>query len=181
MLLLGLVVLLLPSPGQAASRRRDPGSQSVPRVATHPDPGRYLMVGVNLGVAGYPGVGGALLSDEKWAAVGVEASAVKLPGSGYWWFGGYVDFVQVLPNRASRLSLGPELGFGFVGIDAGLLGEYSGLTGTFNAGLQARGMLTLGVFSAYLSAPCLYDSEVRALRAQVQAGVLLKVPVFMGE
>lgn len=181
MLLLGLAVLLLPAPSQAGLLRRPTGPQKVPRVATYPDPGRYLMVGLNLGVAGYPGFDGALFSDEKWTTVGVEASAVKLPGSGYWWFGGYVDFVQVLPNRASRLSLGPELGFGFVGIDVGLLGEYSGRTGTFNGGLQGRAMFTLGVVSLYLGAPCLYDAEVGALRAQVQAGVLLKVPVFMGE
>lgn len=180
-LLLGLMALLMPPQGHAAARNRDKKSQSVPRLATYPDPGRYLLVGVNVGIAGRPGTDGALMSDEKWAAVGFEASAVKLPGADFWWFGGYVDFVQVLPNRASRLSLGPELGFGPVGIDVGLLGEYSGLTGKLNAGLQARAMLTLGVISVYLGAPCLYDSEVRALRAQVQTGLLLKVPFFMGE
>ncbi|KFE69647.1 hypothetical protein [Hyalangium minutum] len=179
--LLGLATLLLPSPGPAAARRKDEKSKSVPRVATSPDMGRYLLLGVNAGVAGRPGTNGALLSDEKWAAVGFEASAVRLPGANYWWFGGYMDFIQVLPNRASRLSIGPELGFGFLGVDVGLLGEYSGLTGKFNGGLQGRIMLTTGVAAVYLGAPCLYDSEVRALRAQVQAGMVFKVPIFMGE
>jgi len=181
-LLLALASLLLSTPSHAeAWQRRARDTQKAPRLATSPEPGRYLLLGVNLGLTGLPGTDGALFADEVWKAVGFEASAVKLPGADFWWFGGYVDFVQVLPNRASRLSLGPELGWGPVGVDAGLLGEYSGRTGKFNAGLQARGMLTLGVLGIYLGAPCLYDADAHALRMHVQAGLVLKVPVFMGE
>jgi hypothetical protein len=181
-LLLGLALVFLSTSGHASTRRRQArDKESTPRLATKPDSGRYLLVGVNLGLTGPPETGNPSTSNERWTAVGLEASAVKLPGSNFLWFGGYMDFVQVLPNRATRLSFGPEAGFGPLGLDAGLLGEYSGLTGRFNGGFQVRGMLTLGVAAFYACMPLLYDADARGFRPQTQLGVLLKVPIFMGE
>ncbi len=180
--LLGLASILLSTLGQAREAQSQPGDKgSTPRLATRAEPGRYLMLGVNLGLTGPPEMVTSSTPTETWQAVGVEASAVRLPYSGYLWFGGYVDVVQVLPNRATRLSLGPEAGLGPVGVDAGLLGEYSGSSGRFNGGFQIRGLLTLGIISAYVSAPCLFDSDAHGFRPQVQYGLLLKVPLYLGE
>jgi hypothetical protein len=182
-LLLGLASVLLSTPGQASPRRRQAREkETTPRLATSPAPGRYLLVGVNLGLTGPPETGNSsTTTKEVWPAVGLEASAVKLPGSNFLWFGGYADLVQVLPNRATRLTFGPEAGFGPLALDAGLLGEYSGRSGRFNGGFQARGMLTLGVIAVYASMPCLYAAAARGFRAQMQFGLLLKVPIFMGD
>jgi hypothetical protein len=51
-------------------------------------------------------------------------------------------------------------------VDAGLLGEYSGSSGWFNGGFQVRGLLTLGIISAYVSAPCLFDSDAHGFQPQ---------------
>jgi hypothetical protein len=180
-LLLGLASVLLSAPGHARSRRAR-SSESTPRLATKMGPGRYVMAGINLGLTSPAGTPAEPVSSEEvWHAIGFELSAVKVPGKDLLWAGGYFDLVQVLPNRATRLTIGPEVGWGPLGLDAGLLAEYSGRTGKFNGGFQIRGLLTVGVLAAYMAAPCLYDADALGFRPQVQIGLLLKVPVLMKE
>jgi hypothetical protein len=55
--------------------------------------------------------------------LGFEASVVRTETRTLFWLGGYADAVHDFANGASRLTAGPELGLGPVGLDGGYLLE----------------------------------------------------------
>ena len=176
-----LAVGLVSSEGQAAGRgRRGHTSRGEPlQLATRPYGGTYLSMGLNLGVGGdEPAAVDELLPRGKlYPVLGVEASVVKLNARDLVWLGGYADLVHSLPNRATRLSVGPEVGWGPVGLDLGLVGELS--RGQFGGGFQVRGLLTVSYVAGYASFQGMYDARARDFRETAQVGLLLKLPFIL--
>lgn len=125
----------------------------------------YLPVGANLGAAIHPGLRSGFL-------FGAEASLVYPVSSGLW-YGGYVDALGDTGARAFRWSTGPELGFGFVGLDGGYLGQ-AGKAG-YSHGVTARGLLTLGLVAVYGRWGHLFGDTGAENFAEV--GALLKFPI----
>lgn len=106
--------------------------------------------------------------------VGGEVSVVYLDETGFW-VGGYVDTVYDVGPDATRLTVGPEAGFGFVGMDGGYAVEWRG--GTAYHGGAARFLLTWGVVAVYgRVAHFVAPGPERTLG---EVGVLLKWPIEM--
>ncbi len=101
--------------------------------------GWTLLFGANGGYSMHPEHGNG-------AVLGAEVSAPYLAKSGLW-FGAYADALHDFGPRRQRLSLGPELGFGFFGVDGGPLLELA--DGATRTGFTIRGLLTLGVIGLY--------------------------------
>jgi hypothetical protein len=57
------------------------------------------------------------------AYLGLEASVVRTETRTLFWLGGYADAVHDFANGATRMTVGPELGLGPVGLDGGYLLE----------------------------------------------------------
>lgn len=181
-LLLALAVSglgLVSSEGLAAGRGRRASRAEPFQLATAPLEGRYLSLGLNLGLGGDESADQheILPQGDTYPVVGLEASMVKLRGRDFVWLGGYADLVQSLPNRATRISLGPEVGWGPLGLDLGLLGELR--RGQLGGGFQVRGLLTLAYVTAYASFHAVYERGERRLRENAQVGLLLKLPFVM--
>ncbi|MFP2924059.1 hypothetical protein ACLESO_02340, partial [Pyxidicoccus sp. 3LG] len=149
------------------------------QLATQPLDGRYLSLGLNLGLGGDEAAeqDELLPQGDTYPVVGLEASMVKLNSRDLVWIGGYVDLVHSLPNRATRMSLGPEVGWGPLGLDIGLLGELR--RGRLGGGFQVRGLLTIAYVTAYASFHAVYERGERRLRENAQVGLLLKLPFIM--
>lgn len=127
--------------------------------------GVYLPVGVNLGAGlRQDGADGLLL--------GGEASLVRFWADSLAFFGGYVDYLHDFGARTHRVSIGPEIGILFAGIDAGPVFELGG--GQTELGARARLFGTIAFFT-------LYAGEVRSLttaqtRWTTELGLLIKIP-----
>jgi len=108
--------------------------------------------------------------------LGVEQSLVYQRGrrAGFWgglWGEALYDFG---PGRG-RLSLGPELGYGVVGIDGGFLAVLRGPRA--DAGVQGRLLLTMGVAAAYGRVGSVLGDEHYRFG---EVGILLKWPWWLG-
>jgi hypothetical protein len=97
---------------------------------------------------------------------GVELSVVHFSDRTGIWYGGYADALYSADH--SRLSVGPELGWGYVGIDSGLLVRDDG-----SMGFAVRPLLTVAVVSGYYRHGRYFDSD----SGFHEAGVLLKWPL----
>jgi hypothetical protein len=173
---LGLVSPEAQAAGRGRRGRPAPGGPL--QLATRPYAGTYLSMGLNLGVGGEAAAEEELLPSGKlYPVLGVEASLVKLNARDLVWLGGYVDLVHSLPNRATRVSLGPEVGWGPVGLDIGAVGELS--RGRFGGGVQVRGLLTVSYIAGYASFQGMYDAQLRGFRESAQVGLLLKLPFLL--
>ncbi|WP_164016718.1 hypothetical protein [Pyxidicoccus trucidator] len=176
-----LGVGLVSTDGEAARRGRR-GREPKPerlQLATRPYDGTFLSMGLNLGMGGdEPEAADELFpTGNLYPVLGVEASMVKLNSRDLVWLGGYVDLVHSLPNRATRMSLGPEVGWGPIGLDLGVVGELS--RGRFGGGFQVRGLLTIAYVAGYASFQGMYDPQLRGFRESTQVGLLLKLPFVM--
>jgi len=119
---------------------------AVPGVARAEIPrGVYWLGGVNVGGAAHDRfrTGGVI--------VGFEGSLVYTPGAAGLvapWVGAYADVLADLgPPAGARFSLGPEAGFGPVGIDAGYAGAV--YLGSYYSGLAVRVVATIGWAALY--------------------------------
>ncbi len=107
-------------------------------------------------------------------AGGLELSLVH--DSEFSWQGAYVDLVRDFAADRTRVSLGPEIGVGFLGIDGGyLLDTGHGYT---RHGFCVRPMFTLGVAMLYARLGELYGVERESVG---EIGILLKFPVLLHE
>lgn len=128
------------------------------------DGGWYVMGGATGGGSFSPGVGGGF--------VGAEASVARLRRG--WWYGVYSDAIYDFGQRNMTLTLGPEFGYSFFGVDGGL-----GLRPAPESGLQMgpqfRGLLTVGLVALY--ARYGFWPEATEHRHVRQFGIMLKIPL----
>lgn len=177
-----LALHLVPTEARADWRKRRGKSRDGEplQLATRPYGGTYLSLGLNLGFEGSPTPDGTtelLPRGDLYPVLGAEASLVKLNSRDLVWVGGYVDLTHTLPNQATRMSIGPEVGWGPIGLDVGLVGELS--RGRLGGGFQLRGLLSVSYVTAYASFMSLYDARVRNFVEGAQVGLLLKLPFVM--
>jgi hypothetical protein len=102
--------------------------------------------------------------------VGVEASLVHISTPSLFWIGAYADALYDFGPRAFRTSFGPELGWGPLGFDAGMLLERT--ESERRVGLVARPLLTLSWVA--LSGRIGWFFEERTTFGEI--GLLVKLP-----
>lgn len=117
--------------------------------------GDYLMAGLDLGVT---------IDDDAGALLGVELSYVELDAAGPW-IGLFVTGAWASDLDVGRFTVGPEIGYGFGGIDGGVSVDTDGTLGG-----RARAMLSVGVASLYVGAA--FGGGTRA-----EVGLLIKAPI----
>lgn len=126
------VRLLVGSPAVLA------GVASPARASAHglPDANIWMPVGLSTGYALHDnGPNGVLL--------GPELSVVHITNQAVW-YGGYTDFVWDLGSDRQRLSIGPEFGYTFFGIDGGYVLEQGG---KLRHGVALRPLVTIGILA----------------------------------
>jgi hypothetical protein len=129
--------------------------------------GVYIPVGVNVGAAlRRDGANGLLL--------GGEASFVR-----YYhrhrkglYFGGYLDYLRDFGAGIHRISVGPEVGWLFGGLDAGPVVELGG--GRTEFGARARVFASIAVVTIYAGELCRVTTA--EARWTTEVGMLLKFP-----
>lgn len=129
-----------------------------------PSAGWYMPVGATVALTNHGG--------EAGYAVGGELSIVHFDDV---WFGLYADALHDTSRETTRISVGPEFGFAFVGVDAGAIIE-TGDTTRF--GLQGRLMFTAGYIAPYLRVGAI--SEDAGNTSFTEAGILFKLPLDIG-
>lgn len=139
-------------------------------MASSFQPGLYLPVGMNIGTS-LPSLHRDL---PPGVLVGAEVSLVDwddvLPRG---WVGGYVDALWDSGAGALRASVGPEIGWRFVGVDLGYVLQ-AGPQGAHH-GLAVRPVLTFGFFAIEGRYGHLFG-DVRGADF-LEVGVLIKVPI----
>ena len=130
--------------------------------------GFFALVGGNLSATLRPGQPGG------GANLGLEASSGYSWDTGYW-FGGYADLVRTLGADTTRISVGPEFGYLFFGLDGGYLVEW-GEQIPRHDGINIRLSLGIGVCSFYIRSIWLFEVEPRLF---VESGFVLKVPLHL--
>lgn len=130
--------------------------------------GLWMPVGANVGAAFHAGGIGLVF--------GGEASVVS---HGYYydlWFGGYTDFLYDDRLDRFRLSMGPEIGWKYFGVDAGYLAEIdvNGNDETHH-GFTIRPMVSLGAVSLTLRYGHVFGSKQAENFGEL--GALLKLPI----
>ncbi len=130
--------------------------------------GWFAPVGMNIGGASHP-------TSSTGVLIGAEASVVYFPLPEGTWAGGYVDALYDSGSKKARMSIGPEFGMAFVGIDGGLVIQPG--AGKMDLGYQARVLLTFGLFAVYGRWGKLPGLEVDSTFREI--GVLLKFPILL--
>lgn len=130
-----------------------------------PGPGWYIPVGVNLGASLVPP------QDRYGLVVGLEGSAAWIED--LVWYGGYVDCLYDSGLGMGRVSLGPEVGFAFFGIDGGAVIQMDEHGATL--GLAVRPVVTIGFAAVYGRWIHLFDGGAGLDVGEV--GMLFKVPI----
>jgi hypothetical protein len=103
--------------------------------------------------------------------IGPEASVVYF--SDGVWAGGFADAVWDFGSDQFRHAIGPELGFGPLGVDFAYLGVLE--DGDYRPGYAARGMITFSVLAVYGRYGHVFDNAPIPTFGEV--GVLLKLPL----
>jgi hypothetical protein len=98
-------------------------------------PGFRLPIGIWTAVA--------IHDDATDGFMGALEASIVYTDRDYDWVGGYVDFGRDFASDRTRLSVGPEIGSGFFGIDAGYAAELGGPS--VRHGYVIRPLLSLGV------------------------------------
>lgn len=131
------------------------------------DKALYLPVGVTIGGAANSPLGGGVV-------LGAEVSLAHLTRD-IAWIGGYTDAIHDFGAKATRFSVGPELGFGPLGLDCGLLLEAR--NGHVSPGTTVRFLLSASLVAAYARWGHVVDTMYRDFG---EFGVLLKFPFRVG-
>jgi hypothetical protein len=132
-----------------------------PKIA----PGWYLPFGVSTGVAIHKDHSDGLY-------LGFEASLVNIDDTSLDWFGFYGDAIRDFAIDANRFSIGPELGMGPFGIDAGYLFENG--DNLNRHGVVIRPMLTLSLLAVTGRVGQLFGDQAETFG---EVGVLFKFPI----
>lgn len=104
---------------------------------------------------------------------GAETSVVRLR-DGLWW-GLFADGQWDFGRDLVASNVGPEFGFGPLGLDGGVALEFSD---EVSLGLQARGVLTLGILSFTLRYKHMPDFQDPGT---LEGGLLLKFPIWASD
>lgn len=147
----------------AEARAHEGGSEHGGRMSYD---GSYVMLGPSLALTLDRGEGNG-------AALGGEVSFVGVRDA--LWAGAYLDVLRAFAADETRLSIGPEIGVRFLGVDAGYvlnLGRRS-----TQHGFALRPMLTLGIVTVYFRSTFLAGERADWLG---ELGVLLKAPILLG-
>jgi hypothetical protein len=129
--------------------------------------GSYLLVGPALAFTAGRSAGDG-------AALGGEASVVGVRDAV--WAGAYLDATYAFAAEETRLSVGPEIGIRFLGIDGGYVLVVGGERGAQH-GVAIRPMLTVGVVSVCFRSTWLIGEHADWLG---ELNVLVKVPIVLG-
>jgi hypothetical protein len=105
--------------------------------------------------------------------LGFEASVVRTETRSLFWLGGYADAVHDFANGATRMTVGPELGLGPVGLDGGYLLELA--PAGHRQGFAARLIASASLLSITGRVGHFAGSAGETFG---EVGVLLKLPVF---
>jgi hypothetical protein len=130
-------------------------------------PKRFVLGGLNIGSSVGHGDDGLVL--------GAEISAGGLEDSGDFpsWYGGYLDVVHDFATEQTRISIGPEFGIAFVGLDGGIV--FQNVDDETKTGVAGRLALTIGFISIYGRAIAVDGARFG------EVGVLLKGPLSLKE
>lgn len=90
-----------------------------------------------------------------------------------YWIGGYTDFLWDFGQDKFRMSIGPEFGYGFFGVDAGYLLQFDGEG--YDHGFVIRPVLTVGFVAFAVRYGHVFGVEKDANFGEVSA--LLKFPI----
>jgi hypothetical protein len=143
----------------------DPPSRPAPWLT-----GWYAPVGVVVGASLHHEAPDGLI-------LGAEQSLVyqRGPRAGTW-VGLYADGLRDFGAGVTRFSLGPEAGYGPVGVDGGLYVERR--DGQLHPGFLLRGLVTAGFLSGFVRWGRLFDDLPD--RSHLELGLLLKFPLSLG-
>jgi hypothetical protein len=123
---------------------------------------RWVSVGGNLGVSNH--------SQETYGVLGAEVSGGGLQS--FFWGGAYLDAVYDFGTERVRFSLGPEFGFLFLGVDAGLVLDVG--EGKARHGFVVRPMLAVRWVFPYVRFGTVKGDDPYNFS---EVGVLLKYPL----
>lgn len=140
--------------------------------------GLHVIPGINIGGAHAPGDTGFLLGGEisvavvhwKYGHYGRDNPNDYGPRSWPTWAGVYGDVVRDFTRDATRISVGPEIGYAVFGIDGGYVHQ---TTGEGRDGFVIRPVLTLGLLQGYFRFGHFAD-DLPGANFQ-EFGILLKV------
>jgi hypothetical protein len=128
--------------------------------------GLYMPVGINLGCSIH----------EKPAAgfiLGAEVSLNYFSAKSMLWIGGYTDFIWDFGTKAFRFSVGPQFGWGIIGIELGYLYELD--NSKYHQGTRIGVVLTLAVVTIY--GRWGHFSSTDSENNMYEVGVLYKFPI----
>ncbi|MGM0555947.1 MAG: hypothetical protein ACQEVA_06195 [Myxococcota bacterium] len=130
------------------------------------EPGWQMLGGITAGGA-FGSLGGG-------GFAGLELSISRLQRR-VWW-GGYLDATYDFAQRGAMATVGPQIGYGLVGLDGGLAGrvDTGESPGRTDFGPQARLVITTGFLGIYGRYVYLLDGRDHL----GQAGILLKLPLW---
>jgi hypothetical protein len=100
---------------------------------------------------------------------GGELSIAHITDTGLW-YGGYLDFIHDFGSDTERLSVGPEIGWNYLGVDAGFVLENGD---RLRPGVALRPLLTMGIASLGIRGVKTFGDGGGAF---VELGFLLKIP-----
>ena len=132
----------------------------------------YVPIGLNLGYTwgnANPNNDG----DGSGFFLGAEVSYVALKSSMIW-YGAYFDVVHQFDEARTRLSLGPEFGFFFGGLDGGYVLEFHDCDARH--GVQARCLVYYAFGGVYIRGGGLWNPQ-GDVNGFGEVGVLLKFPI----
>ena len=130
--------------------------------------GWYGPVGFNFGGAIHgEGVSNGFLLGAEGSLVHFDASDLGL------WVGGYVDALGDFGADALRASIGPEIGYRLVGVDAGYVLDVSPLG--VHHGICVRPVVTVAIFALYGRFGYLFTREEAPTFGEI--GLLVKIPL----
>jgi hypothetical protein len=128
------------------------------RAGTAPDEAALMLIGgANLGVAHHDGNGFLLGAELSMPYARLTETAGNPNNTALWslpigdlfsmfWAGPYVDVTRDFETDATRMSFGPELGVGVIGVDGGFLHQFGD---TPRSGWTVRPVLTIALVSLY--------------------------------
>jgi hypothetical protein len=129
--------------------------------------GSYIMLGPSLAVLLDRG-------EDASFVLGGELSVVSV--SDAFWLGAYLDAAHAFAIDETRLSIGPELGVRFLGLDGGYVLSFGGHRSPQH-GVAIRPMLTFGIVTAYFRSSWLLGGHADWYG---ELGLLLKAPIVIG-
>jgi hypothetical protein len=137
---------------QPSSAAKEPssGGEAPESGGTMQPEGAFVLAGAHLSLA-------LDRADGPELSVGGEVSVAHLTAD-LFWAGSYLDGVYSTRSDEWRMSIGPEIGFGFLGLDAGYVLKLGGEHSTQH-GIVVRPMLTAGVVTAFFRSAWLFGEH----------------------